>query len=106
MGFDEKLSMKAVTKYGNNINKCTDFIISNGNKNENEIKTEEKAILNTYQQRVDEVLRISEQIESNKDTESKCESNIYDIIENKIYKQHDGINGFIRDYAHFVERID
>eukprot|EP01084_Bolivina_argentea_P034883 64617_1 len=78
MGFDEQLSMKAVAKYGNNINKCTDFIISNtqGNKNENENKTEQKSKSNTFQQRLDEVLRINEEIESN----------IYDIIKNKIYK--------------------
>ncbi len=89
MGFDEELSMKAVTKYGNNINKCTDFIISNtqGNKNESKIKTEEKSKLNTFQQRLDEVLRINEQIESNNGIESNVESNIYDIIQNKIYKQ-------------------
>eukprot|EP01084_Bolivina_argentea_P034884 64618_1 len=90
MGFDEELSMKAVTKHGNNINKCTDFIISNTheqrNKNENETKTEEKSTLNTFQQRLDEVLRINEEIESNNGIESKVESNIYDIIKNKIYK--------------------
>eukprot|EP01084_Bolivina_argentea_P185197 319392_1 len=108
MGFDEELSMKAVTKYGNNINKCTDFIISNtqGSKNQSKPKTKQKSKLNTFQERLDEVLRINEEIESNNGIESKVESNIYDIIKNKIYKQYDGINGFIRDYSHFVERID
>eukprot|EP01084_Bolivina_argentea_P034882 64616_1 len=88
MGFDEQLSMKAVTKHGNNINKCTDFIISNTQENANQSKPkiEEKAILNTFQERLDDVLRINEQIESNNGIESKVESNIYDIIKNKIYK--------------------
>eukprot|EP01084_Bolivina_argentea_P068284 124276_1 len=71
-------------------------------ENENETKIEQ----NTFQERLDEVLRINESIENDNDVDNKHGSNMYDIIENKVYKQHDGINGFIRDYAHFVERID
>ena len=41
MGFDEVLSLNAIKKYGNNVNKCINYIESKSNQTTNQQKSEQ-----------------------------------------------------------------
>ena len=94
MGFNEKSALKASQMFGNDVNKCINFITNEHKSNDSEQKV-------SNIQRIDSVLKILEYININ-NNESV---DVYDLLCND-YNNNNVMNRFMNDYSEFVENID
>ena len=100
MGYDETLSFQASAKYGKNINKAIEFITQ---KQKNEIKTStaSQKTSTTYEDRIDNVLKLNDKIDKENNKHNNIDEykgkDIYDLVNNMYSTQdNEGIHKFTK----------